>query len=77
MINCKESTRLTIKKEENKLTLREKIELSFHLMICKYCRAFNVQSNWINGISKNLNANDKFSDSEKAELEASMKDSQL
>ena len=76
MINCKESTRLTIKKEENKLTLREKIELSFHFMICKYCRTFSIQSNWINGISKNLNANDKFSDSEKAELEVGIKDSQ-
>jgi hypothetical protein len=75
MINCKESTRLTIKKEENKITLRERIELSFHLMMCKFCSAFNVQNSWINGVSKHAEAHDSFSESEKQDLEVRMKDS--
>jgi hypothetical protein len=75
MINCKESTRLTIKKEENKLTLREKLELSFHLLICKYCKSFSKQSLWINSISKSLHVEDSLSNSEKEAMEANLKNS--
>ncbi len=75
MINCKESTQLTIKKEESKLTLREKLELSFHLLICKYCKAFSKQNSWVNSMSEKLNVQDSFSNAEKEAMDATLKDS--
>ncbi len=59
MISCKEATHLSSKKEEGKLTRMQRWELAFHLFICKNCKAFVRNSNFLN-IS--------FQRSEKAEL---------
>lgn len=74
MINCKESTRLSLKKEQRKISLRERIELSFHLLMCKYCRIFDHQSAWITRVSRTLHISEAFSDEEKAHIEMKMKD---
>ena len=47
MITCKESTFLISKKQQDKLTLGEKVKLQFHLMMCKYCRRFDTQISFI------------------------------
>ncbi len=43
MMNCKEATRLTEMKKEGKLGFGKKLQLAFHLMMCKYCREFERQ----------------------------------
>lgn len=44
MISCKEATFMVSKKEEKKLSWREKFQLKLHLAICKMCRLFEKQS---------------------------------
>ena len=53
---CKQATYLLLKKEEEKkLTFKEETALKFHLRICKLCRAFKIQSVWMNEqIKQNL-----------------------
>jgi hypothetical protein len=47
---CKDATYLTVKGEYAKLSLSEKAQLNFHLMICKYCRFFVSQNKKINSL---------------------------
>lgn len=47
MITCKESTYLISKKQQDSLSLTEKMQLRFHLMMCKYCRRFANQIDFI------------------------------
>ncbi len=42
--NCKEASLLAIKSKEEKISLRQKLEMRFHLYICKCCRNFQKQS---------------------------------
>jgi predicted anti-sigma-YlaC factor YlaD len=41
--SCDEVSRLTSKAMDEKLSLREKIGVRFHLMMCKWCRNFHKQ----------------------------------
>jgi hypothetical protein len=42
---CKQATYLLLKKEElQKLSFKEETALKFHMRICKFCRAFKIQS---------------------------------
>lgn len=45
---CKDATYLTTKGDYTTLTFPEKLQLNFHLMICKYCRYFVAQNKKIN-----------------------------
>jgi len=47
MISCKKAGFLLSKKEENKLTWLEKIQLKGHITICSLCRRFEEQTGWI------------------------------
>ncbi len=47
MISCKEATYLISKKEEGKITMVERLKLSFHLMMCRFCKMFEKQNNFI------------------------------
>lgn len=47
MITCKESTYLVSKKQQDKLSFLEKMQLQFHLIICSYCRRFANQIDFI------------------------------
>ncbi|MBK3519316.1 anti-sigma factor family protein [Carboxylicivirga marina] len=55
MISCKEATFLISKKQQDKLTRIEKIQLTFHLMMCKYCRRFERQTKFITKAIKKMN----------------------
>ncbi len=50
--NCKKATLLIEKKQSVVLSLREKMELEFHLAGCSVCRLFEQQSLQINRIYK-------------------------
>ncbi|MDE2611087.1 MAG: zf-HC2 domain-containing protein [Burkholderiales bacterium] len=40
MLNCKEATRLASKALDEELTLAERTNFAFHLMMCSGCRNF-------------------------------------
>ena len=48
MINCEQATYLIDKEQYNSLSVKEKFDLKFHLMTCKYCRLYKVESRLIN-----------------------------
>ncbi|MCB0697259.1 MAG: hypothetical protein KDC07_07835 [Chitinophagaceae bacterium] len=54
MISCKEATYLVSKKEQGKITIAERIRLSLHLMICKFCKRFEKQNKIITEHAKRL-----------------------
>jgi len=47
MITCKEATFLISKEQQDKLSFAEKMQLKFHLLMCKYCRRFADQMNFM------------------------------
>ncbi|MCT4587673.1 MAG: hypothetical protein N4A71_07615 [Carboxylicivirga sp.] len=47
MITCKEATFLISKKQQDRLNFFEKMQLRLHLMMCKYCRRFSIQVNFM------------------------------
>jgi hypothetical protein len=50
---CKQATYLLLKKEElQKLSFKEETALKFHMSICKFCRAFKIQSAMMNDAIK-------------------------
>lgn len=42
--NCKEATLLTVKGEEVKLSVQERVQLAIHLLYCSTCRRFKKES---------------------------------
>lgn len=46
-ISCKEATYLVSKREEGKLTIRERLKLYFHFRICSFCKLFARQSKYM------------------------------
>lgn len=44
MLSCDRATFLITKKEYQKLSCVENLQLKMHLMGCKFCRAFNKQN---------------------------------
>ncbi|MEO7444802.1 MAG: hypothetical protein ABIT96_11575 [Ferruginibacter sp.] len=71
MLNCKEATLLVIKKEQGKLGLMNRLSLSFHLFLCKYCRWFSRQSSLINHLAKE-NTPSSLSKEEQREIAATV-----
>ncbi len=55
MITCYESTYLISKKQEDKLSLAEQLQLSMHLMFCKYCNRFSKQTTLVTKSIKQMN----------------------
>lgn len=43
MLNCREVTRLYSEAQERKLTLKERISLSLHVLMCTGCHNFGQQ----------------------------------
>ncbi len=54
MINCKEATLLMAKKEEGKLSFKERMMLSIHTSMCSICRKFEQQTSKIALESKHI-----------------------
>jgi hypothetical protein len=55
MVSCKEATQLIEKKTMATLSLKEGLQLNFHVMMCKVCAAYRRQSRLIDAffIAKN------------------------
>lgn len=47
MLNCKDTTRLVSQQQEQPLSLRKRMALRFHLMVCSGCRNYNRQIDFI------------------------------
>ena len=43
MLNCKQASQIISQSLDRPLTLRERLALKFHLIICKYCKRFSQQ----------------------------------
>ncbi|HOY42436.1 MAG TPA: hypothetical protein PLX60_11255 [Chitinophagales bacterium] len=56
LITCKEATLLICKNQEKAITLKEKIKLKAHLLVCRVCDLFNIQSNLIHQHYTKMNA---------------------
>lgn len=41
MLNCKQTSQLISQSLDRSLTLRERLALQLHLLICKYCKQFS------------------------------------
>ncbi|GAB4061460.1 zf-HC2 domain-containing protein [Uliginosibacterium sediminicola] len=52
MLNCHNATRLMSEKLERKLSLREAINLRFHLMMCSGCSNFDAQMGSLRQLSR-------------------------
>ncbi len=77
MISCDEATAISDKKQYGEASFTERIKLNFHLMLCKHCRAYSMQNNYISKIlAKYLHDScktDHLADIEKQELEEKLK----
>jgi hypothetical protein len=52
MINCKESSLRTSELRDHRIRGVRKLELWFHLVICKFCRIYNNQIQKLGRISR-------------------------
>ncbi len=48
MVTCQRSTEWIVRKEQEKLSFRQQLQLISHLAICKACRLFEQQNALIN-----------------------------
>ena len=80
-ISCKESTQLSTKKLEQKLSWKEAILLQGHVFICTPCRYFQQQVNAIHTSIRNMISNDKIlntklSEEKKIDMQAALNKAQ-
>jgi len=61
MLNCKEATLLMAKKEEGKLFILGKMQLSMHKSTCSFCRKFEQQTKQISKESKHVQSEESMS----------------
>lgn len=54
MLNCKQNTELLSQSLERPVTLREKIAMRMHLMMCRGCRNFEKQLGFIRKACREL-----------------------
>lgn len=73
MINCKESTILTLKKELDHIGMKEAFNLWLHKLFCRFCKEFAKQSTWINQMAHKLEIKAAFSEKEKEVLKSELK----
>jgi predicted anti-sigma-YlaC factor YlaD len=52
--NCKEATKLSLKREEQRLSVKERMQLRIHLLFCDACKNFVKQSALINTAFKSF-----------------------
>ena len=57
MIDCKQASQLISKSLDRRLSLRERLSLRFHTLICEYCRRFGQQLNTLRVALKRMNEN--------------------
>ena len=59
MLNCKKITELISLEYEQPLTLKQKIELKLHLMMCPRCRGFARNSEKVEQMMKQFGEENK------------------
>jgi hypothetical protein len=42
LYNCKQATLLSLKRDEGRISLVERVKLAYHLLYCEPCRKFNA-----------------------------------
>lgn len=77
MITCKQASYLTSRKEEGKLSFKEKMKLGMHLGMCRICKLFSSQNQYIATHARNIEENTtqdiKLSQDEKEYIERKLK----
>ena len=77
MISCDEATALSDKSQYEKLSWSEKLKLDLHLLLCKHCRTYAMQNNYVTKLlGKYLDSSCKkehLEETEKKELEKKLK----
>ncbi|HGO5824370.1 TPA: zf-HC2 domain-containing protein [Mannheimia haemolytica] len=57
-MNCQKATKLISDAKERKLTLKEKVGLKTHLIVCPYCRNFQQNCDRISRLMQDFAAKD-------------------
>lgn len=65
MLNCREATRLLSERLEQPLSRRQRIVLAIHTLICKACRNFGKQSEFLRGAAARFANSDLITRSKK------------
>lgn len=73
MINCRKYTRYLHKSELTTLSWYEKILMQYHYTICKLCRKYTLENQWLNmflekEIDKQISISDEEIEAHKQEL---------
>ncbi len=74
MVNCKEATFLTAKKEEGALSFMESIKLAMHTSMCSFCKKFENQTSQIGKESKQIRAEENLSSTAKEKIDKALKE---
>ena len=73
MKSCKDITLLIEKRKITKISFKEKIQVKFHLAMCKLCRNFAVDSAFLDRVLARLKPrNLKLTDEEKSRVKDSL-----
>jgi len=72
-ISCKQATFLLSKKEEGKLTWMQWWRLSLHLVLCKVCKLFEIQTNFITHHVAHQQVDASMADTKKQEIAEQLK----
>lgn len=57
MLSCKETTHLLSQAQDRKITVTERIHLEMHLAMCKGCKNFKQQMNFLREACKRYTRN--------------------
>jgi len=72
MLSCEKATFLVCKREEAKLSFSERIQVAFHLSMCRFCRAFQRQSAFISKMAKNILSSANLTSEDKVRFQKSI-----
>jgi len=72
IIPCTQATYLISKLEEHALTLRERLQLLVHLIVCEFCRRFLKQTKIISKEVNKLVREERLTEKEKREIEEAL-----
>ena len=72
MISCKKATWLVSKKEEKRLSWREKWQLRAHMALCSMCRRFEEQSGFIGRMARQIHVHETLSDASKEKMQQAL-----
>ena len=59
MLSCKDATRMMSEAQDRKLDTGERLKLEMHLAMCRGCRAFRQQMNFLRAACRRLSGRDE------------------